>query len=258
MALIAIVTGAARGIGAATAIALARRGVTPVLIVREPAAAAEVQHAIAAAGGTCEVIGADVTDLAAVRRAVALTVERHGRIDIAVNNAGVIDPIGALADTDPDAWARNVEVNLVGPYHVCHAVLPSMLAQGNGVIVNVSSGAAHAPREGWTAYCSAKAGLFMMTRGLALEYGERGVAVYGLQPGLIDTGMQASIRQSGINEISRVQRASLASPDRPASVIAWLCCDAPGDLRGLDLSMSDDGLRERAARSVGDPPLHRA
>ena len=93
----------------------------------------------------------------------------------------------------------------------------------------------------------------MMTRGLALEYGERGISVYGFQPGLVDTGMQASIRQSGINEISRVSQSALAPPQRPAAVIAWLCGTAPADLRGRDLSMADELLRARAGLADPDP-----
>lgn len=255
MARTAIVTGAARGLGAATAIALAQRGVTPVLLVREAGAVQGVRQAIAAAGGQSDAIVADVADGAAVQRAVAQVLERHGRIDALVNNAGVIHPIGELADTGPAPWARNIEVNLLGPYHLCHAVLPSMLAAGHGVVVNVSSGAAQAPIEGWSAYCSAKAGLAMMTRSLALEYGRRGISAYGLQPGLIDTDMQASIRQSGVNQISRVQQSALGSPERPAAVIAWLCCAAPDDLHGQDLRMSDDTLRDRAAAVAPTPAL---
>jgi NAD(P)-dependent dehydrogenase (short-subunit alcohol dehydrogenase family) len=85
--------------------------------------------------------------------------QRLGSIDILVNNAGVIEPIGALVQSDPAAWRRSIEVNLLGAYHTAHATLPRMLEAGKGTVINISSGAAHRPLEGWSAYCSAKAGL---------------------------------------------------------------------------------------------------
>jgi NAD(P)-dependent dehydrogenase (short-subunit alcohol dehydrogenase family) len=104
-------------------------------------------------------------------------------LDILVNNAGVIEPISDIAASDPAAWARNISVNLVGAYNAVRAVLPGMLAGGaGGTIVNVSSGAAFRPLEGWSAYCSGKAGLAMLTRAVALETAGRGVRVFGFAP----------------------------------------------------------------------------
>ena len=128
-----------------------------------------VAREIVATGGRAEALACDVADYAAVERVVADTRQRLGGLDILINNAGVIDPIGSLAASDPAAWALNIQINLVGAYNVVRAVLDGMLAAGAGTIVNVSSGAAHRPLEGWSAYCAGKAGLAMVTRSIALD-----------------------------------------------------------------------------------------
>jgi NAD(P)-dependent dehydrogenase (short-subunit alcohol dehydrogenase family) len=241
----AFITGAARGIGAATALALARRSISPVLAVRDPSSAQYVAASVRELGVACTVVACDVADAASVQAAIAQTMQERGRLDIVVNNAGQIDPIGHVAETAPGQWARAITVNLVGCYHVAHASLPWLMRNG-GVIVNLSTGAAHTPREGWSAYCSSKAGLAMFTRCLALEYTAHGISVYGLQPGLVDTDMQGRIRGSGMNEISRVPREKLAPPDRSAQLIAWLADERPGDLAGQDLTVNDAPLMARA------------
>ena len=240
---VALVTGAARGIGAAAALALARRGFLPVLAVRDPAAAADAIAAIEADGWRAACVRCDVSDDVSVREALAECLRLGGRLDALVNNAGQIDPMGKLGETDPQAWRAAVDVNLVGPYRMAHAALPALALSPHACIVNVSTGAAHAPREGWSAYCSAKAGLAMLTRCLAGEYPQ--VATYGLQPGVVDTEMQVRIRASGINEISRIPRSKLALPERPAGFIAWLCATRPADLVGQDLTVNDEALQRR-------------
>jgi len=242
---VALVTGAARGIGAATAIALAQRGIAPVLLVRDALAASATKQAVTALGVTCGVLQADVADAAQVQQALAQLLRDHGRLDVLVNNAGQIDPIGRMADTDPAAWTRAIEVNLLGPYFLIQAALPALLASSQAVVLNVSTGAAHTPREGWSAYCTSKAGLCMLTRSLAHEYAAQGVAVYGLQPGLVDTAMQGQIRASGMNEISRIPREQLAAPEHAAALIAWLCDRRPAQFIGQDLSLRDEVLLQQ-------------
>jgi NAD(P)-dependent dehydrogenase (short-subunit alcohol dehydrogenase family) len=237
------VTGAAGGIGAAIALALAQRGIVPVLAVREPAAARAAVDACQAVGAEAHAVRCDVGNGDSTRAAVAECIRLTGALDILVNNAGRIDPIGRLADVDPEAWAEAVSVNLGGAFRMLHAALPHLLQSTRGVVVNISSGAAHTPREGWSAYCSAKAGLAMLTRCVALEY--PGLASYGFQPGVVDTDMQVKIRASGINEISRIPRDQLAPAARPAAFVAWLCDVCPADLVGVDLRVNDPALEAR-------------
>jgi NAD(P)-dependent dehydrogenase (short-subunit alcohol dehydrogenase family) len=242
---VAFVTGAGRGIGAAIALALARRGITPVLAVRDPVAAAPIAARVIALGGACPVVRCDVADEPSVRRAVAEALDATGRLDIVVNNAATIEPIGLLGEVPPEQWVQAVAVNLSGPYFVIRAALPTFLAQGRGVVLNLSSGAALRPREGWSAYCSTKAALAMLSRSLATEYGARGVRAYSFQPGMVDTDMQGRIRESGLNEVSRVPRADLLRPELPARIAAWLVDAAPEDLVDQELSVRDAGLVAR-------------
>jgi 3-oxoacyl-[acyl-carrier protein] reductase len=185
----------------------------------------------------------DVADYGSVQTMVDETDQRLGSIDILVNNAGVIEPIGALVQSDPAAWGRSIEINLVGAYHAARATLPRMLEAGKGTVINISSGAAHHPLEGWSAYCSAKAGLAMLTNAIALECTDAGVRVFGLAPGV--TGMQAAIRASGINRISQIRQIDLAPVGHPAAAIRYLCTAAADDLVGKELALNDPDFRRR-------------
>jgi NAD(P)-dependent dehydrogenase (short-subunit alcohol dehydrogenase family) len=242
---VALVTGASRGIGAAIALALARRGIVPVLAVRQPDKAIDAAGAIEQLGLPVYRVTCDVSDAASTAAAVASCLELTGRLDIVVNNAGQIDPIEIVGQSSPEDWLRAVSVNLVAPYRMVHAAMPALLESPAPTVVNLSSGAAHSPREGWSAYCSAKAGLAMFTRCLALEYPQ--IASYGVQPGVVDTDMQVQIRASGINEISRIPRENLLHPAEPARFVAWLCDQRPADLRGQDLNAGNAEFRTRVA-----------
>src|SRR3954454_21454706 len=225
---VAIVTGGSRGIGSAAATALAGAGARVMTLARDGDAAAEIAHTINAKIGQAYGLACDVTHYDAVEAAVGETVRRCGQPDILVNNAGVIEPIGALSQTDPAAWAQNINVNLIGAYNAVRATLPYMLANGGGTVINISSGAAHRALEGWSAYCCAKAGLAMLTAALALETAQSGVRVFGLAPGVVDTEMQVTIRASGVNRISKIPRTSLAPVEHPAAAVVYLCSD-PAD-----------------------------
>ena len=220
---VAIVTGASRGIGAAAALALGEAGASVVLAARTTAQAEANARQINAAGGKAAAIACDVSDYAACQRLVQETTERFGPPDVLVNNAGVIEPISMVGEADPAEWARSIEINLIGAYYVIRAVLPGMIERGHGDIINVSSGAAHRPLEGWSAYCAGKAGLAMLTRSIDLEHRAAGIRVFGFQPGTTDTDMQVTIRASGINMVSRIPREQLTPVAHPARAIVYLC-----------------------------------
>jgi 3-oxoacyl-[acyl-carrier protein] reductase len=243
---VAIVTGASRGIGHAVALELARGGAAILLAARTDKACEPVAAAIRREGGSAETIASDVSRYTDAQRLAETALEHFGRIDILVNNAGVIEPISTLETCEPDAWTQNIVVNLVGVFHCLRAILPRFRQSGGGIIINLSSGAAHRPLEGWSAYCAAKAGVAMLTRSVALEAGDSGVRVYGFQPGVVDTDMQGLIRNSGLNEVSKLPREQLADPSEPARVIAWLCTDEAADLAGKELSIGDQQIRRRA------------
>jgi 3-oxoacyl-[acyl-carrier protein] reductase len=242
---VALVTGASRGLGEGAARALAAEGAAVLLIARDGALAAKVAGDIAAKGARAEALPCDVSDYAAVERVVAQAKARLGAIDILVNNAGVIDPIAEVATSDPAAWAQSISINLIGAYNVVRAVLPDMLSRGGGSIVNVSSGAAYRPLEGWSAYCAGKAGLAMLTRSIALETAGKGIRIFGFSPGTIDTDMQVKIRASGINMISRIPRGDLTPVEHAVRGLMHLFDPASEDLLGQDASMRDEAFRGR-------------
>jgi 3-oxoacyl-[acyl-carrier protein] reductase len=242
---VAIVTGASRGIGAAAAAALSEAGAAVMLAARSLSQAEENAQRISAAGGKAMAIECDVADYAACQRLVRETAQRLGPPDILVNNAGVIEPIATVATADPREWARNIEINLIGAFYAIRAVLPGMLERGHGDIVNVSSGAAMRPLEGWSAYCTGKAGLAMLTRAIDLEHRASGIRVFGFQPGTTDTDMQVTIRASGMNMISQIPRAQLTPVAHPARAIVYLCTPAADDMAGKEFSLRDDDFRRR-------------
>ena len=242
---IVIMTGGSRGIGAAAALAMAREGAALMITSRNAAASAKVAAEIVAGGGRAVSMASDVSDYASVLDLVAKTEAELGPVDVLVNNAGVIEPIVSIAEADPVAWAQNIQINLVGAFHGVRAVLPGMIGRGGGTIINISSGAAHRPMEGWSAYCTGKAGLAMMTRAIALETAEHKIRVFGFAPGTVDTEMQVLIRASGVNAISKIPRGDLAPVDHPARALVYLCTKAADDLSGSELSLRDDALRVR-------------
>ncbi len=246
---VVIMTGGSRGIGAAAALAMARAGAALMITARDGAASAAVAAEITAAGGRAVAMVSDVADFASMTDLVAQTEARLGPVDVLVNNAGVIEPIAGIAEADPVAWARNIQINLVGAFHGVRAVLPGMIARSGGTIINISSGAAHRPLEGWSAYCSGKAGLAMLTRAIALENAGQNIRVFGFAPGTVDTDMQVQIRASGVNVISKIPRGDLAPVDHPARALVYLCTPAADDLAGSELSLRDEALRARVGLS---------
>lgn len=235
----AIVTGASRGIGAATARALAEAGASVVLAARAMDQIEEVARGIRHAGGRTETVRCDVSRWADVKHAVEICRESFGRVDILVNNAGTIEPIGHLVDSDPATWGHATDVNFKGAYHGLRAALPLMKAQGSGTVVNISSGAAHGPLEGWSHYCGAKAGAYMLTRMADLECRESGVTIVGLSPGTVATDMQRAIKGSGINKVSELDWSDHVPPEWPAKAVLWLCGPAGQEHAGQDVKLGD-------------------
>lgn len=241
----ALVTGASRGIGAAIARHFADAGANVILFARNGQALADLAAEIAGSGGRVLAVPGDVSVYADVERAVVSAVARFGRLDILVNNAGLIEPIAQLADSDPEAWGRIVDVNLKGVYHGLRAAAAEMLKAGAGVVVNISSGAATSALEGWSHYCATKAGVLSLTACAAKEYGPRGIRVVGLSPGTVATPMQAAIRRSGLNPVSRLDPSAHIPPEWVAQAVAFLCGDEGEAFAGTDFSLKNNEGRQR-------------
>lgn len=237
----AVVTGGSRGIGLAIVTALADAGADVTFTARSAQGVAAALAALAGGPpgrGSVRGVVCDVMDGAGMADVLAHPV------DILVNNAGVIAPIGRLGQVDVGDWAENVATNLLAPMRAIGLALPGLLAR-RGVIVNLSSGAAYRPMEGWSAYCCGKAGLAMLTRCLHLEYANQGLRVFGLAPGLVDTDMQGAIRDSGINPVSAVPRDTLRPASEPGRAVAWLSTRAATDLAGAELDIRTPDFRNR-------------
>lgn len=239
-----MLTGASRGIGAATARLFAERGAQLGLAGRPSEALQAVADETGAVLFPC-----DVADYAQVAGAVAAMQERFGALDVLINNAGVIDPIAPLAQADPDAWVRQIAVNLNGVFHGMRAALPVMQTRGAGTIITVGSGAAYGPMEGWSGYCASKAGAIMLTRAAHLEAGE-GVRVLSLSPGTVATDMQAAIRASGVNRISQLDWSAHVPPEWPARALLWMCSADADRFRGGEVSLREADVRAELGLSA--------
>jgi len=242
----ALITGASRGIGAATAKMMAEQGMGVVLAARTGSDIEKLAAEIRDRGGRAIAVVCDVTRFQDVADAIERCKDEFGSVDILVNNAGTIDPISRLGDSEPEAWGQVVDINFKGVYYGLRAALPVMEAQGGGVIINLSSGAATGALEGWSHYCSTKAAVLSLTKCANLEYQDMGIRVVGLSPGTVATDMQVSIKQSGINAVSRLDPSVHISPQWVAQAILWLCTDEATDLAGVDFSLKDEEGRRRA------------
>ena len=236
-----LITGASRGIGEASAHAFAQAGANVALLARSTDDIARIAGDI---GSKAIAIAADVSRHEQIEAAVSKTAEVFGGLDVLVGNAGVIDPIGHLAETDIDDWGRCIDVNLKGVMYGMRAVLPGMIAQGHGTILTVSSGAAHGPVEGWSAYCVSKAAAFMLTRTADLENRDKGVRIMGLSPGTVATQMQRDIKASGINPVSQMDWSDHIPAEWPAQALVWMCSPDADVYLGTDVSLRDQAVRQ--------------
>ncbi|MEL7429381.1 MAG: SDR family oxidoreductase [Pseudomonadota bacterium] len=241
----AIVTGASKGIGEATARMLAAHGAKVVLLARSESAVKKIAEELASEGVKATGMACDVAKYAQVAKAVELAKSKYGSVDIIVNNAGLIEPITRLKDSNPAEWGAVIDVNVKGVYHMAHAALPFMERQKSGVIINISSGAATSALEGWSHYCSSKAAALSLTRCLHKEVAGRGVRVIGLSPGTVATDMQVAIKASGINPVSQLDPAVHIPPEWVAQTICWMATKDAKSFDGDDVSLRDEAIRKR-------------
>jgi NAD(P)-dependent dehydrogenase (short-subunit alcohol dehydrogenase family) len=237
-----LITGASRGIGEAAARAFAAAGGHVALLARNAAACTRIADEI---GGGALAIPGDVSDPATLPAAVAQVCATYGKLDILINNAGVITPIAPLASVDADAWGALIDINLKGVFYGMRAALPVMKAQGAGTILTISSGAAHNPLEGWSAYCASKAGAAMLTRCAHHEVGSSGLRIMGLSPGTVATEMQTVIKTSGVNPVSQLDWSVHIPADWPARALVWMCGPEADAYLGEELSLRDETLRQK-------------
>jgi NAD(P)-dependent dehydrogenase (short-subunit alcohol dehydrogenase family) len=222
-----------------------------VLLARNADKLKAIVEDIARQGGNAQAVPGDVTKFDDVSKAIDTASSTFGSVDVLVNNAGVIDPIAHLGDSDVEAWGRVVDINLKGVYHGLRAAIPKMVAAGGGTVINISSGAATGALEGWSHYCSTKAAVLSLTRCVHKEYADHGITVVGLSPGTVATNMQTSIRDSGVNPVSKLDWGTHIPAEWVAQAIAYLAGDGGKQFAGTDFLLKNDEGRRR----VGLPLL---
>ena len=234
---VALITGGGRGIGRAIAIAYAVEGASLCLSARTVSELEETADLVSSQfGAEVFTVVADVTDRAQVDAAVSRTLERYGVIDVMVNNAGNIGPVGRAWDNDPEDWARTINVHLMGVYYGCRAAIPHMLERGQGRIVNMSG--VGGPNT--TAYDAAKTAIVNLTENLALELADTPITVNAVSPGSIHTRMWEETRDLSlaIGDMATYERGVQvtsgegASIEQAAELAVFLGSDDCGSLSG--------------------------
>ena len=232
-----LVTGGGRGIGRSIALACAREGARVAVTARSEDQLAAVVEEIRAAGGAAFSFGCDVGDVKQVERMVGEAAAALGGIDILVNNAGGGTEHGPVAESTPDLWVACIDANLIGAYACSRYVLPGMIANGGGKIINIGSGMGHEARAGSASYNTAKAAVWMFTKCLALEVWEHGVEVNEIVPGPVLTPLTADrFTLDGPPPFAPSERVKL--PEEVAELALWLATRPPGGPTGQSFSLA--------------------
>jgi NAD(P)-dependent dehydrogenase (short-subunit alcohol dehydrogenase family) len=245
---VALVTGGSTGIGRATALAFADAGARVVIAnAHNVTAGEEVAALIRERGGQALFVQADVTRAKEVADLVARTVEEFGRLDYAVNNAGIGGPPASVVDTDEAAWDMVIDVNLKGVWLCMKYEIPAML-QHNGVIINMSSAGGLVGSPGLGAYTASKHGVVGLTKVAALEYAQAGIRVNAVCPGVIRTPMLEHVQKTNPEVVdmlvSRHPIGRIGTPEEVAAAVVWLCSDAAAFVTGIALPIDGGAVAQ--------------
>ncbi len=223
---VAIVTGAGRGIGAAIARRLAADGACVAVADLDEAAARATAERIGAGGQGAFPLRLDVADPASAREAVAAVVEREGRLDVLVNNAGIAGRAAPVAEYPEDEWRRVLSIDLDGVFYCCKAAVPQMVAQGSGRIVNVASISGKEGNPNMSAYSTAKAGVIGFTKALGKELATTGVLVNCVTPAVIATEILTQLTDEAVSYmVSKIPMGRTGAPEEVAALVSWLASE---------------------------------
>jgi len=250
-----IITGASRGLGRAMALELARLGACVTLNARSADALARVAAEIEQIGGRASIVVGDISQPDVVERLVAAAVLECGGIDTLINNAGRLEPVARIAESDPFEWKESLHVNVLAPYLLTQAALPHLRRSKQGRVITLSSGAGLHPVAGWSAYCVGKAAINMFTAVLSKEEPE--LVALAVRPGRVETDMQRVLREQGASAMPRElyeefvemhRQGKLLPPEVPARTLAVLALHAPLAWSGRFFSWDEADIQTFAAR----------
>ena len=258
---VAFVTGGARGIGRAIALALAEAGADVAVAdlhpepfrgeryyrLRErwsgPEEGESTAEVVRRRGRRSAQLGVDVADMASVESGVAACERELGPVDVLVNNAGIVNNVARIAEMTPEAWSHEIHINLTGAFHCVRATVPEMAKRGWGRVVSIASGAAVAPLLGQPAYAASKAGLVSLMRSVGQEFGRRGVTANAVLPGLIATplvqSMPARVKEQAL---ITVPAGRLGEPEEIAALVAFLASPAAGFINAVAIPCDGGAL----------------
>ena len=243
-----LVTGGTSGIGAATARAFGDAGASVLLTGRDTDRGRDVAADIASRGATAEFVAADLTDAVACGRLVDAVLDRFGRLDVLVNNAGIIYRANAEETTDA-IWDETVAVNLTAAFHMSRAAIPAIRKQGGGAIVNIASDWALVGGRRAVAYCASKGGLLLMTKAMAQDHAAEGIRINAVCPTDIMTPMLAAeFRAAGLSDPEglaalgeSIPMGRVGTPEEVARAVLFLASDQAGFITGVGLPI-DGGV----------------
>jgi NAD(P)-dependent dehydrogenase (short-subunit alcohol dehydrogenase family) len=235
---VAFVTGAASGIGRATAVAFAAEGARVAILDLTEEALHATAEAIRNAGGEVLTLACDVSKPQQVEAAVARTVETFGRLDIAFNNAGVENKAAPVAEIELEEWDRILDINLRGAFLCMKHELAQMVRQGGGVVVNTSSGAGVRGVAGGAAYAASKHAIIGLTKSAALDYAKSNIRVNAVLPGNIETPMMDRFTGGDIQKAIALEPVGrLGKPEEIADAVLWLSADLGAFVTGASISV---------------------
>ncbi len=243
---VAIITGAGRGIGKAIALAYAREKAALVLVSRTLSELQETAEQIGRMGNQVLPLKADVSSIADVYDVVAASLEHFNKIDILVNNAAILGPVGPLQENDFAAWIKTVDVNLVGSFLCCKAVLPTMIRQGAGKIINLSGGGVTCPRARFSAYAASKSAVVGLTSTLAEELKVFNIQVNAISPGAVFSRLHEQVLTAGVSAGEKEFQVSSRLKQEGGSM------ELPANLAVFLASHESDGLTGRLISAVWD------
>jgi len=254
---VAIVTGSGRGIGKAIALAFAKEGADVVVLSRTQSEAAETATRVKALGRRALALKADVSKKEDVGRIVRSTVHEFGKVDVLVNNAGTLGPVGPAVDNDVEKWIKTVNINLIGTFLCSKMVLPIMINRRQGKIINLSGGGATGPRPRFSAYAASKAAVVRFTETLAEEVKEFNIQVNAIAPGALNTRMHDQVlavgEAAGERELAlsrRVKEGRGTPFELPTVLAVFLASDESNGLTGRLISAVWDDWRNMSKERI--------